>query len=98
MTASASRDPDAMVVEEAAFALLGSEQIVGRWIVDDAGDDRAFALERQRDREVRNPVQEVHGAVERVDDPGVGGIGAGAPAAFLAEKAIARTRAVELLV
>ena len=40
-------------------------------IVDDARDDLAFALERDRNREVRNAVQEVRGAVERVDDPAV---------------------------
>ena len=47
---------------------------------------------------MRDPVQEVHGAVERVDDPGVGRVGAGAPAAFLAQEAVARAGAIELLV
>ena len=37
-------------------------------------------------------MQEIGGAVERIDDPGVGRVGAGVAAAFLAEEAIAGTR------
>ena len=58
-----------LVVEERALAFLGDEQLVGDRIVDEAGDDDAFALERDRDGEMRNAVQEVGGAVERIDDP-----------------------------
>ena len=94
MTASPRRfrrgDPDALVVEECAFALLGNEHFLVRRIVDQAGHHCAFALERDRDGELRNAVQEVGGAVERIDDPGVGLVGALAAAAFLAEKAVAR--------
>ena len=53
---------------------------------------RALALERDRDGELRNAVQEIGGAVERIDDPGVGLVGALALAAFLAEKAVAGPR------
>ena len=59
-------------------------------IVDQAGDDRALALEPDRDGELRDAVQEIGGAVERIDDPAVGLVGAVARAAFLAEKAVAR--------
>src|SRR6185503_17227712 len=55
-----------------------------------------FALERDRDREVWNAVKEVRRAVERIDEPGVAGIGALAAAAFLAEEAITRPRLGEL--
>ena len=85
-------DAQPLVVEEGALAALGDEQLVGDRIVDQAGDDRALALERDRDRELRDAVQEVGGAVERIDDPGVGLVGALVPAAFLAEEAVARPR------
>ena len=90
--ALAAGDADALVVEEGAFALLGDEQFVDRRIVDQAGDDRAFALERDRDGELRNAVQEIGGAVERIDDPGMALVGAFAAAAFLAEEAVAGPR------
>jgi len=41
---------------------------------------------------LRNAVQEVGGAVERIDDPGVRFVGAFAAAAFLAEEAVAGPR------
>ena len=42
-------------------------------------------------------MQEIGGAVERVDDPGMGLVGTLAAAAFLAEEAITRARALKLL-
>ena len=48
--------------------------------------------------ELRNAVQEIGGAVERIDDPGVRLVGAFAAAAFLADEAVARTRLVEFRV
>ena len=93
----ARRHPQPLVVEEGALAALGGEQLVVGRIVDHAGDDRALALERDRDREVRDAVQEVGGAVERIDDPGMGLVGALAAAAFLAEEAVARARLGQLL-
>ena len=41
-------------------------------------------------------MKEIGGAVERIDDPGVAGVGAGGGAAFLAEEAVARTGLGEL--
>jgi hypothetical protein len=41
---------------------------------------------------LRDAVQEVGGAVERIDDPGVGLVGAGALPAFLAEKSVTGPR------
>src|SRR6266852_1127510 len=92
----ARRDPQAPIVEIGALAALGGEQLVVRRIVDDAGDDRSFALERNRDREMRDAVQEVQGAVERIDDPAVALVAAFAGAAFLADEPIARPRMLEL--
>ena len=46
---------------------------------------------------MRDAVQEIGGAVERIDDPAVALVGAGARAAFLAEKAVIRPRLGELL-
>src|SRR6185503_11354657 len=80
-------DPDAAVVEERALAALCGEELVIGGIVDQPRDRRALAHQRDRDREVRNAVQEVGGAVERIDHPGVGLVAALAAAAFLAEKA-----------
>ena len=91
------RDPQAPVVEEGALAALGGEQLVVDRIVDQAGDDRAVALERDRDREMRNAVQEVGGAVERIDDPGDGSCRCPRGAAFLAEEAVARPRLGQFL-
>ena len=56
-----------------------------------------FALERDGDREMRNAVQEIGGAVERIDDPAMGLVGAGASAAFLAEEAVFGPRLGEFL-
>ena len=43
-------------------------------------------------------MQEVGGAVERIDDPGVALVGAFAAAAFLADEAIAGARLAEIIV
>src|SRR6186713_843539 len=51
-------------------------------------EKRALALERHRNCEVRNTVQEIGGAIERIDDPHVALVSALAPATFLAEKTI----------
>ena len=93
----AGGDADAPVVEKGALAALGDEHLVGGRIVDQAGDDRALALERDRDGELRDAVQEIRGAVERIDDPAVGLVGAFARAAFLAEKAVAGPRLGQFL-
>ena len=70
--------------EERALALLDPEQVVGDRVVGDAGDDPlALALQGDIDREVRDGVQEVGGAVQRVDNPDRGGrIGTFGDAAF----------------
>src|SRR5262249_491910 len=84
------RDPQPFFVEESALAALGDEQVIVGRIVDDAGDNRALAFERNRHRKMRDAVEEIGGAVERIDDECMGLVRALAPAAFLAEKAITR--------
>ena len=91
------RDAQAAVVEIGALAALGDEELVCRRVVDHAGDEVALALERDRDREDRDAVQEVGGAVERVDVPGVALVGALDGAAFLHDEAVAGPRLRELL-
>src|SRR5262249_43542215 len=85
-------DADALVVEERALAALGEKQLVGGGIKHEARDQRAVTLEPDRDRELRNAVQEVGRAVERIDDPGMRLVGALDLAAFLAEERVTRAR------
>src|ERR1022692_100480 len=96
--ALAAGDADALLIHERTLALLGDEHLVVRRIVDQAGNNRVLALERDRDRELRNAVQKIGGAVERVDDPAVRLVGALARTSFLAEKAVTGPRLGELLV
>ena len=92
------RDPEAPVVEEGALAALGGEHLVAGRIVDEAGDQLAVAFERDRDGEERDAVQEVGGAVERIDDEAMGAVGALHLAVLLEQEAVARPRARQLLV
>ncbi len=87
---AAAGDAQPLVVEKRALAALGDVEFFIRGVVDHAGDDGAFALQADRDRKLRNAVQEIRGAVERIDDPGVALVVAFADAAFLADKAVAR--------
>src|SRR4051794_15773254 len=90
--AFARRYAKPLVVEEGAFAALGGVELIGDRIIDHTGDDRAGALEPDRDGELRNAVKKIGGAVERIDDPGVGRVGTGVVATLLAEKAVAGPR------
>src|SRR5205814_7272187 len=85
-------DAQPPIVEERTLAALAGIKLVGRRIVDHARDDRAFALEPDRDRELRNPVEEIGRAVERIDDPGVGFVAALPAAALLAQESVAGPR------
>ena len=93
---AAAGDAQPLVVEEGALAALGDVELVIGGIVDHAGDDRALALQADRNREMRDAVQEVGGAVERIDDPGVALVVALAGAAFLADEAVTRPRLGEV--
>ena len=91
-------DAQPPIVEERTLAALAGIKLVGRRIVDHARDDRAFALEPDRDRELRNPVEEIGRAVERIDDPGVGFVAALPAAALLAQESVAGPRLRQFLV
>ena len=82
----------ALVVEKRAFAALGDEQLLVGRVVDHPGHHHVVALQPDRDGELRNAVEEVGGAVERVDDPAMGLVGTVLATALLAEKAVAGPR------
>ena len=73
--AQALGDADAAVVEEGAGALGGGEQLVAVRVEDDGLLDHALARQGDGDRVLGKAVDEVGGAVERVDDPLVLGVG-----------------------
>src|SRR5574342_1160991 len=91
------RNADTLLVEKCALAFLGDEHFVVCGIVDQAGHDGAIALERNRDCEMRNAVQEIGGPIERIDDPPMALVAAVAPAAFFAEETVARPCLHELV-
>ena len=93
---AAAGDAQPLVVEEGALAALGDVEIVIGRIVDQAGDNGALALQADRNRELRDAVQEVGGAVERIDDPGVALVVAFADAALFADEAVTRPRLGEV--
>ena len=66
-----------------ALAALGGEHLVAGRIVDQARHQLAVAFERDRDGEERDAVQEIGGAVERINDEAVGAVGAFHLAALL---------------
>ena len=88
--------PEAAVVEIGADAFFGPEHLVAGRLVDQPGNDLAIAFERDRDRKMRDPVQEIGGAVERVDDPAVVWIGSFGRALFLEQQTIAGAGAQQL--
>src|ERR1700675_3589208 len=67
---AASGDAQPLIIEERALAALGDVELVIGGIVDHTGDDGALALQADRDRELRDAVQEVGGTVQGIDDPG----------------------------
>jgi hypothetical protein len=60
----AAGDAQPLVVEERALAALGDVHLLIGGVVDHAGDDGVFALQTDRDCEVRDAVREVGGAVQ----------------------------------
>src|SRR5262249_11814235 len=59
---AASGDAQPLVVEESTLAALGDIELVIGGVVDHARNDRVVALQSDRDRELRNSVQEIGGA------------------------------------
>src|ERR1700716_3904906 len=95
---AAAGDAQPLVVQEGALAALGNVELVIGGVIDQPGYDSAFALQAGRNRKWRKAVQEIRGAVERIDDPGVALVGAFAGAAFLADEAVARPCLGEILI
>jgi hypothetical protein len=65
----AFRDAHAAIVQEGAAPLRGGEQLVLGRVVDDAVRHGAAVLDADRDAVLRKAVDEIRGAVQRVDDP-----------------------------
>ena len=83
----ALRHPQPAIVEKRAGTPLGHVELVDDRIVHDRRDELALAFECERYGEERDAVQEIRGAVERVDDPAVAAILARQLAALLASAA-----------
>ena len=64
-------DADALFIQVGAGALGGGEQVVAGRVVDDGLRDLAALLQRDRYAILRKAVDEIGGAVERIDDPDV---------------------------
>ncbi len=79
-------DPDRLSVER-GLAVLGQPELVLARVVDDAEDQLARVAEGDRDTVVGDAVEEVHGAVDGVDDP-LPRAGLVAGDAFLAEDGV----------
>jgi len=65
--------------------------------MDDAGDQIAIALQRHGDGEMRNPVEKIGGAVQRIDDPTVPAVLGRDLAALLEHEAIVGARLLQFL-
>ena len=83
-----------LAVELRAFAARGGEQLLTHRVVHDGVLHAAAPLHADRYRELRIAVQEIRGAVERVDDPEELAV-VTALAAFLAEEVVLRIAAVD---
>ena len=94
---AACRHPQALVVEESAFALLGVIHLIGDGVEHQASDNFAVHFEPDGNGEMRNAVQEIGGAVDRIDDEAVIGVAAGDNSGLLGEEGIAGPRLGELL-
>ncbi len=69
-------DPEAPVVDVGAAAPLGPEHVAGNGVVGHRRHHLPLALQGDVDGEVWDGVQEVGRPVERIDDEGVGLVGA----------------------
>ena len=66
---NAFADANAMVVEVSTVAARRGEQVIAHRIVNHRLHHYAFVRERYRYRVLRKAVQEIGGAIERIDDP-----------------------------
>ncbi len=92
--AGAAGDPDAAAIEGGAAATAGGEFLFAQRIIDHAVLHPALDLQGDGHRVLGKAVDEIGGAVERIDHPQVIGAFAlaGQFAAFLGEDAVVRVR------
>src|SRR5262245_66071340 len=83
----ARRNPHALVVQKGTLAALGDEELVLDRIVDEACDRHAVAFQPDGDAEMRDGMQKVGGAIERIDMPAMRLVGTLEDAAFLEHEA-----------
>src|SRR5690606_26579367 len=87
---SACSNPNTPVIQKRTLPLLRCIHLIRDGIVDQPGNKLTLTLEADRNGEQRNAMEEIRGAVERIDDPAVRFVGADDLAALLHEEAIAR--------
>jgi hypothetical protein len=92
----ASGDPQALVIVEGPTASLSPIEVIGDWIIDNASNQAPFPFQRNRDRQMRNGVDEIGRAIDGVDNPAIGLVGAFDHAALFTQKAIAGARFAQL--
>ena len=88
----------AAIAAERPLPFFCDEHVVVRRIVDDAGYDLPLTLERNRNGEKRDRVQEVGCRIERIDMPSVTLVGAFDAPALLHHEAVAWARLGEVRV
>src|ERR1700754_493098 len=94
---AARRDANTPIVQKRALAALGGEEFIVHRIVDHGRDDDAVLLQRKRYGELRDAVQEIRRAVERIDDEALRGIGAADGSAFFEQEADIGPRLLQFL-
>src|SRR4051812_16529765 len=67
----ASLSAQAPIVQKRALAFFGHEHVVDHRIEHDCGDKLPFTLQGNGDGEMRNAVQKIGGAVQRIDNEAV---------------------------
>jgi hypothetical protein len=81
-------DPNAAAIQLRTATATGGEFFATNRIEHDRMFELAAIFARNRHREMRNAVNEVGGAVERVDDPAIFGIAGATAASFFAEECV----------
>src|SRR5690606_28709866 len=68
---SACSNPNTPVIQKRTLPLLRCIHLIRDGIVDQPGNKLTLTLEADRNGEQRNAMEEIRGAVERIDDPAV---------------------------
>src|SRR5205807_7980650 len=89
------RHSESGFADEGAAPARGGEELVAQRVVDDASEAAALVHTADGDAPVRDPVEEVDGPVERIDEPPDPGPAARARA-FLRDDAVVRPPRAEV--